>query len=124
MTPRRLDNNTQQFYWRAPLLPGVAECPDAFQTPYVEPTQIDSDEIRLSRVEITVGQIQFEVDWNPPMFANGELARYDLCVRFSEDELVGQEKCDDLSHRKVAADMSSYVQSHIPIEGPLLAVQV
>ena len=59
------------------------------------------------------------------MFANGELARYDLCVRFSEDELVGQEECDALSSREVAADMSSYVQSQsLTIETPLLAVQV
>ena len=59
------------------------------------------------------------------MFANGELAHYDVCVRFSEDELVGQEECDALSRRRVAPDMTSYVQSQpLPIEGPLLAVQV
>ena len=124
MTPRRLDRNTQQFYWRAPLLPGETNCSHAFKTPYVVPTQIERESISVAGVEITVGQIRFEVDWNPPMFANGELARYDLCVRFSEDELVGQEECDTLSHRKVAADMSSYVQQPLPIEGPLLAVQV
>ena len=59
------------------------------------------------------------------MFVNGELDHYDVCVRFSEVELEGQEECDRLFRRTVLPDMSSYTQSQpLPITGPQLAVQV
>ena len=127
--PLQPTTNDKDFYWRTPLLPKRRNCPD-IPVPFVPPTQIDVESIRFENVEVISGQVRFEVHWDSPMFINGDLDFYELCVRFGGVELEGAEDCNPSFRREVTSenfvtpDTPSFALSPLPIEGPEMNVQV
>ena len=51
------------------------------------------------------GAISFTVHWEPPLYLNGALERYDVCV--GETELEEKEECDVLALLNVPVNMLS-----------------
>ena len=83
----------EKFYWRRPAFPGMAICPPNAvpRVPPFKPSQIDSESIR---VDISPTGISFMVFWEPPLYLNGDLMRYELCVGEVDHELEGEAECD------------------------------
>lgn len=119
MTPPRPTTNSEPFYWRDPILPRKQLCP-VLLTPFVQPSQIERDSIRFD-VDIRFDQISFEAEWDPPMYINGDFDHYQLCVRFSDIELEGQETCDNIIG---PLQTPSFILPLQQIEGPVLIMQV
>ena len=67
--------------------------------------------------------------WTPPEFPNGEVDSYEVCIRFTEVELIGTEDCRpsviEISISQLTdPDQPSLMYSPIPIQGPQLTIQV
>lgn len=82
VTPFKPRRNTEAFYWRSPVLPNKAFCPKLHALPQ-NPTQIHSNGIQTENIDIVAGEVVFQVYWDPPMYLNGDLDHYELCI--SED---------------------------------------
>ena len=119
MTPPRPTTNHEPFYWRSSILPRKQLCP-MLRTPFVQPSQIERDSIRFD-VDIRFDQISFEAEWDPPMYLNGPFGSYQLCARFSDAELEGQETCDNIIG---PLQTPSFILPPRQIEGPVLIMQV
>ena len=88
----------------------------------MQPTQIAVETIVFpGGVQQRLDQVEFTVQWDPPEFVNGELEHYEVCLRFSERELEGEESCDTVPR---TADTASLAVQALQIGGPELAVQV
>ena len=122
MTPPKPTTNSEEFYWREPILPRKQSCP-VLLTPFVQPSQVERDSIRFD-VDIRFDQISFEAEWDPPKYLNGDLDHYELCARFGDVELEGQEMCDseDIHVPNVAMPSSNVPPQEI--KGPMLIMQV
>lgn len=122
MTPPRPTTNNEEFYWREPILPRRQSCP-VLLTPFVQPSQIERGSIRFD-VDIRFDQISFEAEWDPPKYLNGLFGSYQLCARFSDVELEGQEIiCDGIFERQLQTPSFILLPPH-QIDGPVLIMQV
>lgn len=97
--------NTEAFYWRNPVLPAKTTCPTlrAFAQ---NPTQIHSNSIQTEDIEITPGEVLFRMYWDPPMYLNGDLDRYELCI--SEDVPGDINECAVQLMNKEIGDLVSF----------------
>ena len=105
--------NTQPFYWRNSLFPDENSCGTLNRLPQ-HPTQISMEDIAFETNPITSVTV---ISWGPPVYTNGNLMSYDVCV--SEVELEGEEECS--SPVNVPGELPTF---ELPIQDSQVAVQV
>lgn len=116
VTPFKPRRNTEAFYWRSPVLPNRAFCPKLHALPQ-NPTQIHSNGIQTENIDIVAGEVLFQVYWDPPIYLNGDLDHYELCI--SED-VPGDECAGTLQN----AEIGEFVSLQLLPNVTELAVQV
>ena len=81
------------LFWRRPLVPASKKC--HFTTVAVSPTTISNDSLSVQMKSVSRSVLNFLLSWSPPMFLNGELERYEICI--GEEEMDGSEDCSQSS---------------------------
>ena len=117
VTPYKPRENTEAFYWRTPVLPSKADCSKLVAWAQ-NPTQIHSNSIRIENIDITAGEVFFQVYWDPPTYLNGDLDRYEMCI--SENVQGDRDGCDNIQNKETGDLVSFQLMPSIT----KLAVQV
>ena len=81
------------FYWRRPLIPQADRC--GVVTVAFPPTTVSSDDVILQMMSFSSGVLTFLVSWDTPLFLNGDLVHYELCI--GENEITEDDICSSPS---------------------------
>ena len=77
------------FYWRRAIVPSSNSC--TVEAAALPPSTLSSNTITLNKEQFSSGILSFTVSWKPPLYSNGELERYELCI--GENALSGTDDC-------------------------------
>ena len=103
--PYKPRENTEAFYWRTPVLPNTEFCP-TFRAMPQNPTQINSNSIQIENIDIAAGEVLFQVYWDPPMYLNGDLDHYEMCI--SENVQGDRDECAGRLQNTEIGDLVSF----------------
>lgn len=118
VTPYKPKENTEAFYWRIPVLPDKADCPTLYAMPQ-NPTQINSNSIQIENMVINAGEVLFQVYWDPPIYLNGDLDHYEMCI---SENIPGDR--DECAGRLQNTEIGEFVSFQLMPSVTELAVQV